>query len=76
MLLREHSMRSTIPFWGEVWGQNKRRETPLVRKKTLGARVVKLTTIVALDALDGGGELGFRKSKKLRQGRKGVGFKF
>jgi hypothetical protein len=33
MLLREHSMRSALPFWGEVWGHDKRRETPFVRKK-------------------------------------------
>lgn len=33
MLFRERSMRSALPFCGEVWGHDICRETPLVRKK-------------------------------------------
>lgn len=33
MLLMERRMRSALPFWGDVWGQDIRMVTPLVRKK-------------------------------------------
>jgi hypothetical protein len=36
----------------------------------VGARVVKLTSIVALNSLDGGAELGTYVGEKLRQCRK------
>jgi len=44
------------------------------KEERAGAGVVKLTTVVALNCLDGGAELSGHKGKKLSDGRKSVRF--
>jgi hypothetical protein len=49
---------------------------PFRQKKGLGGRVVKLTSVVALDGLDGDAELSSNISKEVGQYSEGVKFKF
>jgi hypothetical protein len=49
-------MRSALPFWEELYGQDMRNWTPREEEGTRGG-VIKLTVIVTLDDLDGEAEL-------------------
>ena len=43
-------------------------------KERAGLGIIKFTAIVALDALDGGAELGVNKSEEIGKGGKNLGF--
>lgn len=51
MLLVERMVRSAFPFWGDVWGHERRSRMPCVRKKERGI-VIEFFPIVTLDGLN------------------------
>jgi hypothetical protein len=71
-------MNNTFSFT-ILWGRVRTRHSELCavrQEEDAGGRVVKLTSVVALDSFDSPAELSRHINKEIRQSSEGVRFKF
>jgi len=64
-------MRSALPFWEEVYGQDMRNWTPCEREGT-GGGVIEFPAIVTLDGLDGEAELSRHPGEKMEKSEESI----
>jgi hypothetical protein len=60
-------MRSALPFWEEVYGQDMQLH-PVGEKEVAGGGVIELPTIVTLNGLNGEAELSGHPDEEVAQG--------
>jgi hypothetical protein len=61
-------MRSALPFWEEVYGQDIRQLHPVGEKEVTGGGVIELPTVVALNGLNGEAELSGHPDEEVAEG--------